>query len=57
MLRVYREVGGQMLPIWPQYFDDCKVVMFVVDMANNADVASAVVELYELLRHDRLQVS
>ena len=45
-----------MLPIWPQYYDDCLMVMYVVDLANYMQLAPATVELYELLSSPVLKV-
>ncbi|KAG1668984.1 hypothetical protein FOA52_000577 [Chlamydomonas sp. UWO 241] len=46
-----REVGGQMAPLWPTYFEDCRMVLFVVDASDAAAVAPAAVELCEMMSH------
>jgi hypothetical protein len=53
---IHRELGGSMCPIWPDYFGECRGVVFVVDVSDNADLAPATVELYELLQHEQLKV-
>ncbi|KAL6756130.1 ADP-ribosylation factor family-domain-containing protein [Haematococcus lacustris] len=51
-----RELGGSMSPIWPDYFSACRAVIFVVDLADAANLAPAAVELYELLQHPDLKM-
>ena len=51
-----REVGGQMLPLWPVYYRECPALVFVLDASNKAAVAQAAVELFEALGHADLQV-
>mmetsp|Transcript_37633 Transcript_37633/g.83783 ORF Transcript_37633/g.83783 Transcript_37633/m.83783 type:complete len:234 (-) Transcript_37633:928-1629(-) len=46
-----REVGGQMCPLWPQYYPDCLMLLFVVDAADAGSIAAASVELMEMLQH------
>lgn len=45
------EVGGQMAPLWPTYFDDCRMALFVVDASDAGGVAPAAVELCEMMSH------
>jgi len=51
-----REIGGTMCPLWPQYFGDCKMVVFVVDASDAASIAPATLELYDLMSRPQLQV-
>ena len=56
ILFLSREIGGTMCPLWPQYYEDCKVMVFVVDASDAASIAPATLELYELMLHPKLQV-
>ena len=49
-----REVGGVMMPLWPRYFEGCRVVVFVADTSDTAASGSAVVEWYNLLADAQL---
>uniref|UniRef100_A0A1A9V053 ADP-ribosylation factor-like protein 16 n=1 Tax=Glossina austeni TaxID=7395 RepID=A0A1A9V053_GLOAU len=49
------EIGGNMAPIWRQYFDDVKKLIYVVDTANLCQISSAGVLLYTILAEPRLQ--
>lgn len=51
-----REVGGQMMPLWPVYYRECSAVAFVIDAADAAALPTAAVELFEALGHEALQV-
>mmetsp|Transcript_32017 Transcript_32017/g.61608 ORF Transcript_32017/g.61608 Transcript_32017/m.61608 type:complete len:109 (+) Transcript_32017:327-653(+) len=46
-----------MLPVWGGYLNDCRELIYVIDMANPAQLASAVMELYVLLADTRLKQS
>lgn len=35
------EIGGSMAPIWRQYFNDVKKIMYVVDTANLCQISAA----------------
>lgn len=50
-----REVGGPMLPLWPQFFADARMIVFVIDVSARHSLASATVELYDLLQAPELQ--
>lgn len=52
-----RELGGQMSPIWPDYYSECRAVIFVVDVGDNAALPPATVELYEAMQHPEIKVS
>jgi len=52
---ILREVGGQMSPLWPQYYEDCHMAIFVVDAADKGTIAPAVVELFEMLQHPKMK--
>uniref|UniRef100_A0A1B0BVE8 ADP-ribosylation factor-like protein 16 n=1 Tax=Glossina palpalis gambiensis TaxID=67801 RepID=A0A1B0BVE8_9MUSC len=49
------EIGGNMAPIWRQYFDGVKKLIYVVDTANLCQISSAGVLLYSILAEPRLQ--
>jgi GTPase SAR1 family protein len=49
-----REVGGQMCPLWPQYYDDCHCVIFVLDTSDHTSIADAALELLDALKDPRL---
>lgn len=46
---VCREMGGSMIPVWPRFFAECSMVLFVVDSSSEAQLASATVELLTAL--------
>lgn len=46
---VLREMGGSMIPVWPRFFAECSMVLFVVDSSSEAQLASATVELLTAL--------
>lgn len=50
-----REVGGQMSPLWPQYYDDCHMVLFVVDVSDASTLATAAVELCDTMQHSKVK--
>lgn len=52
---IVREVGGSMVPLWPQYYPDAQCLVFVVDCTAHAQLAPAQVELYELLSEPELR--
>mmetsp|Transcript_7871 Transcript_7871/g.15337 ORF Transcript_7871/g.15337 Transcript_7871/m.15337 type:complete len:465 (-) Transcript_7871:627-2021(-) len=45
-----REVGGSMLPLWPQYFDGAKALIFCIDASDGDSLALASVELWDVLQ-------
>jgi hypothetical protein len=45
-----------MSPLWPTYYEDCHMVVFVIDASDAASIAPATVELCELMQHPKLQV-
>ncbi|XP_075153275.1 ADP-ribosylation factor-like protein 16 [Haematobia irritans] len=49
------EIGGAMAPIWRQYFDDVKKLMYVVDTSNLCQISAAGVLFYSILAEPRLQ--
>ena len=46
---VLREFGGCMAPIWASAYDDCHVIIYVVDASNAAQLSTATVLLMQLL--------
>lgn len=51
-----REIGGQMSPMWPRYYSQCRSVCFVVDISQPVTMAEATIEFYELLNHEDMKV-
>lgn len=49
-----RELGGCMGPIWPSYFKDCSSVIFMVDLANIAQISSSCIQLLSVLSAEPL---
>ena len=54
-MAVIREVGGVMVPLWSQYFEDVKRMLYVVDASNLCQISAAGVLLYTLLAEPKLQ--
>ncbi|XP_045452240.1 ADP-ribosylation factor-like protein 16 [Melitaea cinxia] len=50
-----REVGGEMAPLWSNYFDGIEKVIFVVDTSNLCQISAAAVMLYTLLAEPKLK--
>ncbi|XP_078736290.1 ADP-ribosylation factor-like protein 16 isoform X1 [Lampetra fluviatilis] len=50
-----RELGGTMAPIWDSYYKHSAAVIFVVDVANPRQLASAGVQLWEVLAHEEVR--
>ncbi|XP_041473842.1 ADP-ribosylation factor-like protein 16 [Lytechinus variegatus] len=50
-----RELGGMMAPIWPNYFTDSSIVLYVVDVSNMSQVSSACIQLLQVLTDPKLQ--
>lgn len=51
----FRELGGAMGPIWNNYFKDAACLVYVIDRANQAQVASACIQLLEVLSAKQTQ--
>ncbi|MEW5297919.1 MAG: hypothetical protein WDW36_001097 [Sanguina aurantia] len=49
-----REVGGAMCPLWPQYTEECSMLLFTLDMGNAGALTECMVEFYELLQSPNL---
>ena len=45
-----------MAPLWPQYYNDCRMILFVIDVSDASCIASAAVELCELMQHPKAKV-
>lgn len=50
-----RELGGCMGPIWHSFYEDCSVVMFVIDSANITQIASSCIQLLSVLSAEPLR--
>ena len=53
----YREVGGCMIPIWPQYYDCAHSLLYVINLSQADTLATAVTELQQAVLHPQMQVS
>lgn len=49
------EIGGSMAPLWRQYFEDVKKLIYVVDTSNLCQISAAGVLFYSILTEPRLQ--
>ena len=43
-----------MFPLWPQYYEDCNCVIFVMDSSDQSMIADATLELLDALKDHRL---
>ncbi|OWZ12875.1 hypothetical protein PHMEG_00013895 [Phytophthora megakarya] len=50
-----REVGGQLLPMWPSYFDSCHFWLFLVDASNATQLTASAIELFSILSVDEMR--
>ncbi|XP_066291518.1 ADP-ribosylation factor-like protein 16 isoform X2 [Branchiostoma lanceolatum] len=50
-----RELGGSMGPIWHSYYKDCKLLLFMVDASNAAQLSASTIQLLTTLTDDRLE--
>ncbi|XP_072044629.1 ADP-ribosylation factor-like protein 16 [Amphiura filiformis] len=50
-----RELGGTMAPIWPSYFSDASIIIFVIDASNRVQISAACIELLSVLSAKPLQ--
>lgn len=51
----FRELGGAMGPIWNNYFKEAACLVYVIDMANQTQIASACIQLLEVLSSKQTQ--
>lgn len=51
----FRELGGAMGPIWNNYFKDATCLVYIIDIANKTQVASACIQLLEVLSSKQTQ--
>ena len=51
----FRELGGAMGPIWNNYFKEATCLVYVIDMANQTQIASACIQLLEVLSSKQTQ--
>ncbi|KAH8317751.1 hypothetical protein KR074_008933 [Drosophila pseudoananassae] len=49
------EIGGSMAPLWRQYFEDVKKLIYVVDTSNLCQISAAGVLFYSILTEPWLQ--
>eukprot|EP00294_Goniomonas_avonlea_P017063 CAMPEP_0114546920 /NCGR_PEP_ID=MMETSP0114-20121206/4188_1 /TAXON_ID=31324 /ORGANISM="Goniomonas sp, Strain m" /LENGTH=140 /DNA_ID=CAMNT_0001731441 /DNA_START=198 /DNA_END=620 /DNA_ORIENTATION=- len=50
-----REIGGSFVPVWPRYFDDCKQLFYMVDVANPPQLAISTIEFMNVLTAKEMQ--
>ncbi|EEY62279.1 uncharacterized protein PITG_14211 [Phytophthora infestans T30-4] len=50
-----REVGGQLLPMWPSYFASCHFWLFLVDASNATQLAAAAIEFFSIHSVDEMK--
>ncbi|XP_018327288.1 ADP-ribosylation factor-like protein 16 [Agrilus planipennis] len=50
-----RELGGEVAPLWPKYYDGIKKVIFVVDASNLCQISAAGVLFYSVLADPRFK--
>ncbi|EGZ04587.1 hypothetical protein PHYSODRAFT_536135 [Phytophthora sojae] len=50
-----REVGGQLLPMWPSYFESCHFWFFLIDASNPTQLAAAAVEFFSVLSVEEMR--
>jgi len=50
-----RESGGQMVPLWCNSYQDCKMVIYVIDSSNQAQVSASTILLLQVLSSEALQ--
>lgn len=51
----FRELGGAMGPIWNNYFKEATCLVYVIDIANQTQIASACIQLLEVLSSKQTQ--
>ena len=44
-----REIGGVMVQLWPQYYHDAAMLLYVLDVSQTTQVSAAAVELFHTL--------
>lgn len=50
---VLREFGGCMAPIWASSYEDCHLIMYVIDASNSTQLSTATVLLMDSLRDEK----
>lgn len=50
-----RESGGQMAPLWSSSFEDCKMVVYVIDSSNSVQVSASTILFLDVLSAPSLQ--
>jgi len=49
---IVREIGGNFLPVWPKFYESCLMLIYMIDMANYAQVPISCIELFNVLSHE-----
>lgn len=50
---VLREFGGCMAPIWAASYEDCHIIIYVIDVSNSTQLSAATVLLLDVLRDEK----
>eukprot|EP00455_Lapot_gusevi_P039882 TRINITY_DN4488_c0_g3_i2.p1 TRINITY_DN4488_c0_g3~~TRINITY_DN4488_c0_g3_i2.p1 ORF type:complete len:179 (+),score=13.12 TRINITY_DN4488_c0_g3_i2:96-632(+) len=50
-----REVGAAMMPTWPSYFANAKILLYVIDVSNRTQIALSYIELLKILKHEAMR--
>lgn len=45
-----------MIPVWPQYYDTCSALLYVLNVACIGSLAESIIQLGDVLQHPRMQV-
>ena len=48
-----REVGGGLLLGWNKHYDDCRMILYVIDASNRMQLAASCIELLNLIHNVR----
>ncbi|KAK6183833.1 hypothetical protein SNE40_002393 [Patella caerulea] len=51
-----RELGGSMAPIWNKYYKDTSAIIFVIDVSNRFQIASACIQLLTMMSSSEVNV-
>mmetsp|Transcript_18823 Transcript_18823/g.40873 ORF Transcript_18823/g.40873 Transcript_18823/m.40873 type:complete len:134 (-) Transcript_18823:106-507(-) len=44
-----REVGGSFLPVWPRYYDDSRVLLYMIDVSDHSKLSLSFVPLLDAI--------
>jgi hypothetical protein len=55
-LQWLQELGGCMMPLWPEYYEECSMLVYVVDAGNPFSLVEAGIQLHDMVQDPGLQV-